>query len=69
MLRLLSDLQQKYGMSYIFISHDLAVIRAMAHWVLVMKDGAVVEEGETRTVFDNPVETYTRTLVAAAHLA
>ena len=42
---------------------------AMAHGVLVMKDGEVVEEGETRTVFDNPVETYTRTLVAAAHLA
>ncbi|MEO8278000.1 MAG: ATP-binding cassette domain-containing protein, partial [Thermoanaerobaculia bacterium] len=68
-LRLLADLQQKYGMSYIFISHDLAVIRAMAHWVLVMKDGKVVEEGETGAVFDNPAETYTQTLVAAAHLA
>jgi microcin C transport system ATP-binding protein len=68
-LRLLGDLQQKYGMSYIFISHDLAVIRAMAHWVLVMKDGLVVEEGETDTLFDHPVESYTRTLVAAAQLA
>ncbi|MEO8133923.1 MAG: ABC transporter ATP-binding protein [Betaproteobacteria bacterium] len=68
-LGLLAELQQKYGMSYIFISHDLAVIRAMAHWVLVMKDGEVVEEGETDSLFDHPVQTYTRTLVTAAQLA
>ena len=66
-LRLLGDLQQKYGMSYVFISHDLAVIRAMAHRVLVMKDGAIVEQGESGQVFENPSQEYTRTLVAAAH--
>ncbi len=44
-LALLVDLQKRYGMSYLFISHDLAVIRAMAHRVLVMKDGLIVEEG------------------------
>jgi microcin C transport system ATP-binding protein len=68
-LKLLGDLQHRYGMSYVFISHDLAVVRAMAHRVLVMKDGAVVEQGEPETLFATPRESYTRTLVAAAHLA
>ena len=66
-LKLLGDLQQKYGMSYVFISHDLAVIRAMAHRVLVMKDGEIVEEGDAQRIFDQPVHPYTQTLVAAAH--
>jgi len=68
-LRLLGDLQKKYGMSYLFISHDLAVIRAMAHRVLVMKDGAIVEEGDAQALFDSPEQPYTQALVAAAHLA
>jgi microcin C transport system ATP-binding protein len=68
-LALLGELQQHYGMSYVFISHDLAVVRAMAHRVLVMKDGEVVEEGEAEALFDRPREPYTRALVAAAHLA
>jgi microcin C transport system ATP-binding protein len=68
-LRLLGDLQRRYAMSYVFISHDLAVIRAMCHRVLVMKDGAIVEEGEAETVFTSPRQPYTRALVAAAHLA
>jgi microcin C transport system ATP-binding protein len=67
-LALLAELQQRYAMSYVFISHDLAVIRAMAHRVLVMKDGDVVEEGETLALFQAPREHYTRTLLAAAHL-
>ena len=66
-LALLGDLQQRYGMSYVFISHDLAVVRAMAHRVLVMKDGAIVEEGEAEALFAAPREPYTRALVAAAH--
>ena len=66
---LLGALQRKYRMSYLFISHDLAVIRAMAHRVLVMKDGAIVEHGDAQSVFANPQQPYTRTLVAAAHLA
>ena len=68
-LKLLGYLQAKYGMSYIFISHDLAVVRAMAHRVLVMKDGVIVEEGEAEALFAAPREPYTQTLLAAAHLA
>ncbi|RPH46031.1 MAG: ABC transporter ATP-binding protein [Burkholderiales bacterium] len=65
-LELLVGLQRKYGLSYLFITHDLAVIRAMAHRVLVMKDGHVVEAGETLALFDSPKADYTRTLLAAA---
>ena len=68
-LSLLVELQQRHGMSYVFISHDLAVIRAMSHRVLVMKDGAVVEDGEALALFDSPRHAYTRELIAAAHLA
>jgi microcin C transport system ATP-binding protein len=68
-LGLLAELQRRYGMSYLFISHDLAVVRAMAHRVLVMKDGAIVEEGDAEALFAAPREAYTRALVAAAHLA
>jgi microcin C transport system ATP-binding protein len=55
-------------MSYVFISHDLAVVRAMSHRVMVMKDGDVVEEGEAEALFAAPREAYTRKLLAAAHL-
>ena len=68
-LKLLAALQVKYGMSYVFISHDLAVVRAMAHRVLVMKDGVIVERGEAEELFAAPQHEYTRTLLAAAHLA
>ena len=68
-LALLAQLQQHYGMSYVFISHDLAVVRAMSHRVLVMKDGAIVERGEALALFEAPVHPYTRSLLAAAHLA
>ena len=68
-LGLLADLQRRHGMSYLFISHDLAVIRAMCHRVLVMKDGAIVEQGDAEAVFGHPAEAYTQALVAAAHLA
>jgi microcin C transport system ATP-binding protein len=64
-LELLAGLQRKYGLSYLFITHDLAVIRAMAHRVIVMKDGHVVEAGETLALFDAPQAEYTRTLLAA----
>jgi microcin C transport system ATP-binding protein len=65
-LELLTALQRKYRMSYLFITHDLAVIRAMAHRVIVMKDGRVVEAGETQALFDAPQADYTRALLAAA---
>jgi microcin C transport system ATP-binding protein len=68
-LALLSQLQHHYGMSYVFISHDLAVVRAMSHRVLVMKDGEIVEQGEALRLFDAPAHAYTRALLAAAHLA
>ena len=68
-LALLVDLQRRHGMSYVFISHDLAVVRAMSHRVMVMKDGAVIEEGEAEAVFASPREPYTRALLDAAHLA
>jgi microcin C transport system ATP-binding protein len=65
-LKLLADLQVRYGMSYVFISHDLAVVRAMSHRVLVMKDGAIVEQGEAEALFAAPREKYTQILLAAA---
>jgi microcin C transport system ATP-binding protein len=67
-LALLSELQQRHGLSYVFISHDLAVIRAMAHRVMVMKAGLLVEEGETLALFAAPQQAYTQALLAAAHL-
>jgi microcin C transport system ATP-binding protein len=68
-LALLAELQLRYGMSYLFISHDLAVVRAMSHRVLVMKDGAIVEQGEAERLFEAPTHPYTQALLAAAHLA
>ncbi|CAN5407611.1 dipeptide ABC transporter ATP-binding protein [soil metagenome] len=65
-LKLLAELQRKYGLTYLFISHDLAVIRAMAHRVLVMKDGKVVESGATDAVLSNPTQAYTKRLLAAS---
>ena len=63
---LLRDLQAAHGLSYIFISHDLAVVRALADEVLVMKDGRCVEQGTTKAIFEAPREAYTRALLAAA---
>jgi microcin C transport system ATP-binding protein len=65
-LALLAELQRKHGLAYLFISHDLAVIRSMAHRVLVMKDGKVVESGATDMVLSNPAQPYTRRLLAAS---
>jgi microcin C transport system ATP-binding protein len=65
-LQLLAELQRKYRMAYIFISHDLAVIRAMAHRVMVLKDGKVLEGGSTDAVLSQPTHPYTRRLLAAS---
>ena len=63
---LLQDLQQQRGLSYIFISHDLKVVRALSHRVMVMKEGKVVETGSTAEIFENAKEDYTRELISAA---
>ena len=63
---LLRDLQKKYGLAYIFISHDLRVVRAMSHHVMVMKRGDVVETGAVEQVFEAPRHEYTKSLLAAA---
>ncbi|WP_109465752.1 ABC transporter ATP-binding protein [Albibacillus kandeliae] len=63
---LLRDLQRKYGLAYLFISHDLRVVRTMSHKVLVMRQGDVIETGTAEEVFERPQTEYTRTLLAAA---
>ncbi|SEM74697.1 microcin C transport system ATP-binding protein [Loktanella fryxellensis] len=63
---LLRDLQARHGLAYIFISHDLKVVRAMSHTVMVMKQGDVVEAGTAAAIFDAPQTAYTRALMAAA---
>ncbi|MCY7319261.1 MAG: dipeptide ABC transporter ATP-binding protein [Ramlibacter sp.] len=65
-LALLQKLQRQKGLSYLLITHDVDVIRAMAHDLMVMKDGAIVESGPVLQVLDHPRDEYTRTLVAAA---
>ena len=65
-VNLLRDLQRRYNLAYMFISHDLKVVRAMAHRVIVMRNGVVVEQGEGNAVFDNPQTDYAKTLMSAA---
>ena len=64
-LDLMLELQETMGLSYLFISHDMAVIERMSHYVAVMKGGQIVEMGTRRAVFENPVNEYTKTLMAA----
>ena len=66
---LLRQLQQRYGLSYLFISHDLRVIAAMAHRIMVMQAGRVVEQGEARQILTQPQQRYTQELLQAAGLA
>ncbi len=63
---LLRDIQKKHNLAYLFISHDLKVVRALSHRILVLKDGKVVESGTREEIFENPKEPYTRELIAAA---
>jgi microcin C transport system ATP-binding protein len=65
-LSLLHDLQQRHGISYLFITHDLRVIRAMSHRIMVMQKGRVVEQGETISIFENPQQAYTQRLLHAS---
>jgi microcin C transport system ATP-binding protein len=65
-VELLRELQSRHGLAYLFISHDLRVVRALAHEILVMKDGRIVEAGSTERVMTAPEHPYTRALMAAA---
>jgi len=65
-VELLRDLQAMEGLSYIFISHDLRVVKALSHRVMVMKDGEVVEQGSAHDIFNKPKTDYTQKLIAAA---
>ena len=65
-IKLLKDLQDEYSLTYLFISHDLKVIRSMSDEIFVMKQGRIVEAGSASEVFDNPKEEYTRKLLNAA---
>ncbi len=67
-LELLRELQRRHGMSYIFISHDLGVIGAMAHRIVVMRQGKIVEQGETEALFAGPKDEYTKQLLHASLL-
>lgn len=65
-VELLRNLQDRFGLTYMFITHDLALVRALCHRIVIMKDGRIVEQGPTDTIFASPVQEYTRTLLAAA---
>ncbi|MGD1238221.1 ABC transporter ATP-binding protein [Mycobacterium seoulense] len=64
-INLLLDLQERFGLSYLFVSHDLSVVRHLAHHVVVMYAGTIVEQGESGQVFDDPQHEYTRRLLGA----
>jgi microcin C transport system ATP-binding protein len=63
---LLRDLQKRHGLAYLFISHDLKVVRALSNYVVVLKSGKVIEEGTADDIFKNPQADYTKALLAAA---
>lgn len=65
-LSLLSELQHKYNLAYIFISHDLAVVRAMSHRLMVLRGGKVLECGDTEEIMENPSNSYTKSLIQEA---
>lgn len=65
-VELLRDLQRKYNLSYLFISHDLAVVRVLSHQLMVVRQGKVVEQGPAREIFASPRQDYTRQLLEAA---
>ncbi|MEZ8236491.1 microcin C ABC transporter ATP-binding protein YejF [Vibrio splendidus] len=67
-LDLLKSLQEKYGLTYLFISHDLNVVKSLCHYTIVMKAGEVIEKGDTETLFGNPQHEYTKQLVSLSNV-
>ena len=67
-INLLKKIQKKYSLSYIFISHDIALIKAVSDKIIIMKDGIIVETGETKSLFLKPKENYTKELIVASNL-
>jgi microcin C transport system ATP-binding protein len=63
---LLRELRDRHNLAYLFISHDLKVVRALAHRVIVLREGRIVEEGSADAIFSHPREAYTRALMQAA---
>ena len=68
-VELLRSLQAKYNLTYLFISHDLAVVKALSHQLMVVKQGQVVEQGDAQRIFASPQHAYTQQLLEAAFLA
>ena len=66
-VELLKSLQKKHKMAYIFISHDLKVIRSMSHRIIVMKDGNIVEAGDAKQIYNNPQNSYTKSLLQSVN--
>ena len=64
-INLLLDLQERFGLSYLFVSHDLSVVKHLAHEVAVMYAGTIVEQGDSEQLFSNPQHDYTRRLLRA----
>ena len=66
-IKLLQSIQKKYNLSYIFISHDMRVIKAIANRIIVLRDGKIVEIGKKYDIFDNPKDKYTQQLIKASY--
>ena len=65
-INMLKSLQKDYALAFLFISHDLRVIKAISHNVIIMKGGKIVEQGSRDEIFPNPQATYTKALISAA---
>ena len=65
-IELLKTLQKENNLGYIFISHDLRVVKSLAHKIIVLKNGKIVEKGNSKDIFTNPKQSYTKKLISAA---
>lgn len=65
-IELLKTLQKRHGLAYLFISHDLKVIRAISHEVIILRHGKILEHGSSEQIFNSPIHNYTKTLMNSA---